>query len=86
MKVALIVYWSKTGNTEKVALAIKDGLTEGGFKVDMKRPDDEGVVDFARAILGTLKRSWVIKALRAQKSIFTLKSNSTRMEPMTNSQ
>jgi flavodoxin len=46
MKTALIVYWSHTGNTEKVALAIKDGLSESGFKVDMKRPDDEGVVDF----------------------------------------
>ena len=47
MKAALTVYWSKTGNTEKVALAIKDGLRESGFKVDIKRPDDEGVVDFS---------------------------------------
>jgi len=46
MKAALIVYWSNTGNTEKVAFAIKDGLGESGFKVDMKRPDDEDVVDF----------------------------------------
>jgi len=46
MKAALIIYWSKTGNTEKAALAIKDGLRESGFKVDMKKPDDEGVVDF----------------------------------------
>ena len=46
MKAALIVYWSNTGNTEKVALAIKDGLVESGFKVDMKRPDGEGGVDF----------------------------------------
>src|SRR4030042_5834379 len=46
MKAALIVYWSNTGNTEKVALAIKAGLRESGFKVDMKRSDDEGIVDF----------------------------------------
>jgi flavodoxin len=46
MKAALIVYWSMTGNTEKVALAIQDGLREGGLKVDMKRPDGEEVVDF----------------------------------------
>jgi flavodoxin len=26
MKTALIVYWSKTGNTEKVANAIKEGI------------------------------------------------------------
>ena len=29
---AIIVYWSKTGNTEKVALAIQEGL-EGGVDV-----------------------------------------------------
>ena len=28
MKTALIIYWSKTGNTEKVANAIKQGLEE----------------------------------------------------------
>lgn len=37
MKMALIVYWSKTGNTEKVALAMKEGFERAGFKVDVKR-------------------------------------------------
>ena len=43
---ALIVYWSKTGNTEKVALAIKEGLEEAGVDVLQKRVEDVGDVDF----------------------------------------
>jgi flavodoxin len=39
MKNALIVYWSKTGNTEKVANAIKQGLEEVNIQVTMKRPE-----------------------------------------------
>ena len=37
MKNALILYHSKTGNTEKVAFAIKRGLEKTGFKIDMKK-------------------------------------------------
>ena len=33
MKSALLVYFSSTGNTEKVALAIKEGLETSGVKV-----------------------------------------------------
>lgn len=33
MKKALIVYWSATGNTEKVAYAIRDGLQDAGINV-----------------------------------------------------
>ena len=36
LKKALVVYWSKTGNTEKVALAIKEGLEAAGVEVDVK--------------------------------------------------
>ena len=43
---ALIVYWSKTGNTEKVALAIKEGLEEAGANILLKRVEDVGEVDF----------------------------------------
>ena len=32
---AVIVYWSKTGNTEKVALAIRDGLQDSGASVSV---------------------------------------------------
>ena len=40
MKIALIIYWSKTGNTEKVANAIKQGLEEAEIKVTFKKPEE----------------------------------------------
>ena len=46
MKRTVIVYWSKTGNTEKVAQAIKEGLEEAGIKVTVKRPEDAEDLDF----------------------------------------
>ena len=46
MKQAAIVYWSKTGNTEKVGHTIKEGLEEAGVKVIIKRPEDAEDLDF----------------------------------------
>ncbi len=46
MKNALIVYWSSTGNTEKVANSIKDGLQDSGFKVDLKKAPEAAEFDF----------------------------------------
>ena len=46
MKKALVVYWSKTGNTEKVALAIKEGLEAAGVEVDVKKPKEAADVDY----------------------------------------
>jgi flavodoxin len=43
---ALLIYWSKTGNTEKVALSIKEGLEDAGLKVLMKRIEESEDVDF----------------------------------------
>jgi len=43
---ALLIYWSKTGNTEKVALAIKEGLEVAGLKVLMKRIEESEEIDF----------------------------------------
>jgi flavodoxin len=43
---ALIVYWSSTGNTEKVACAIREGLAEGGAKVTIRKVEDASGVDF----------------------------------------
>jgi flavodoxin len=34
---AIIIYWSKSGNTEKVALALSEGLKEAGADVSLKR-------------------------------------------------
>ncbi|KON30377.1 hypothetical protein AC482_04035 [miscellaneous Crenarchaeota group-15 archaeon DG-45] len=45
MKRAVIIYWSKTGNTEKAALALRTGLERGGIEVSLKRVEDAGDVD-----------------------------------------
>jgi flavodoxin len=46
LKSALIVYASNTGNTQKVALAIKEGLEAGGMHVDLKKPAEAADADF----------------------------------------
>ena len=46
MKSALIVYFSSTGNTQKVACAIKEGLEKEGVTVDLKKPQEAAELDF----------------------------------------
>ncbi|HSV48811.1 MAG TPA: flavodoxin domain-containing protein [Candidatus Acidoferrales bacterium] len=46
MKTALIVYWSKTGNTEKVDNTIKQGLEEAKVEVTLKRPEEAENLDY----------------------------------------
>ncbi len=46
MKTALIVYSSATGNTEKVAQAIRLGLEEAGVFVTTKKPEAADEVDY----------------------------------------
>ncbi len=46
MKTALIVYWSKTGNTEKVANAIKRGFEDAAVEVTFKKPEEAENLDF----------------------------------------
>jgi flavodoxin len=46
VKTALIVYWSKTGNTEKVAQAIKQGLEEAAVQVTMRKQKEAGTLDY----------------------------------------
>ena len=43
---AVIIYWSKTGNTEKVARAIREGLEAGGGEVELVRAEKAGDVDY----------------------------------------
>jgi len=45
MKVA-ILYWSKSGNTEKVASAIKEGLETAGAQVSMMKTEVAAEVDY----------------------------------------
>ncbi len=46
VETALIIYWSKTGNTEKVANAIKQGLEEANVHVTIKKPEEAENLDY----------------------------------------
>jgi flavodoxin len=46
LKTVLIVYFSSSGNTQKVAYAIKDGLEMGGLIVELKKPQEATENDF----------------------------------------
>jgi len=43
---AVIIYWSKTGNTEKVAQAINESLEAAGVEVLLKRTEEAEDTDF----------------------------------------
>jgi multimeric flavodoxin WrbA len=43
---AVIIYWTAGGNTEKVALAIRDGLQGAGAAVSLCKVQDAAEVDF----------------------------------------
>ncbi len=43
---AIIIYWSKTGNTEKVARAMDEGFRDAGADVLLRRVEEIGEVDF----------------------------------------
>jgi flavodoxin len=61
LKAALIIYWSATGNTEKVANSIKQGLEETGLQVTMKKPaeaEDLDYFDFDLVCVGAPSISW----------------------------
>ena len=59
---ALIVYWSGTGNTEKVAKAIKSGLEKASVSVTMKRSIealDEDLFGYDLVCLGAPTHQWL---------------------------
>ena len=61
MKSALIIFWSKTGNTEKVAKAIEQGLQQSKMKVTIKKPEDAKALDyfdFDLVCIGCPSYSW----------------------------
>lgn len=43
---AVVIYWSKTGNTEKVALAIQEGLEASSAEVLLRRVEDAKDIDY----------------------------------------
>lgn len=56
-----MVYWSNTGNTEKVALAIKEGLEVANIKVTLKKPEeaaDEDYFDYDLICVGSPSIQW----------------------------
>ena len=70
MSKALVVYDSKTGNTEKMAIAISEGIKEAGHDVETKHVDKTSLDDLVAAdavILGSptyfCTRSGKMKAL-----------------------
>lgn len=72
MNNALIIYFSKTGNTEKVASAIKRGLEKAGLEVTVKKVDeateeelyDYDLVCFGSPVLHSLPPPPVFKFIR----------------------
>lgn len=46
MKTALVLYTSNTGNTEKVAQALRQGLQDVGVQVTMQKPQTAADLDF----------------------------------------
>ncbi|MCW4017019.1 MAG: flavodoxin domain-containing protein [Candidatus Bathyarchaeota archaeon] len=46
MKNAAIIYWSSTGNTQKVAFAIKDGLEAAGVNVSLMKTTKAYDIDY----------------------------------------
>ena len=59
---ALIVYWSGTGNTEKVAKAIQRGLEKAGLESTMKRvkvAKEEALYDYDLVFLGSPSHTWL---------------------------
>ena len=86
MKSALIVYWSNTGNTEKVAYAIKEGLELAELKVDLKKPQDAAGVDFFDydlVCVGSPSIEWQPPAQMADflKSKLTFYRNQGKIKP-----
>jgi hypothetical protein len=61
LKKAIILYWSNTGNTEKVALAIKKGLEAAGIEVSIAKiteAKDIDYFDYDLVCVGTPSIQW----------------------------
>ncbi len=57
----LILYWSKSGNTEKVAKAIEKGVSKAGFNPVLKKVEEAGeeeLYDYDLVCLGAPSYGW----------------------------
>ncbi|MCW4006329.1 MAG: flavodoxin domain-containing protein [Candidatus Bathyarchaeota archaeon] len=61
MKSALVLYSSHTGNTQKIAQALKEGIEEAGMQVTCKKVDaqtDVNYFDYDLICIGTPSLQW----------------------------
>jgi flavorubredoxin len=81
VKKALIVYHSSTGNTQKVANAIKEGLEASGVNVEVKKPKEAVDLDFYAydlVCVGTPSIQW--QPAKPITELLTAKMNQYRDE------
>ncbi len=81
MKNALLIFHSNTGNTQKVANAIKEGLEAGGVTVEMKTPKEAVDLDFYAydlVCVGSPSISW--QPAKSITDLMTAKMNKYRDE------
>ena len=74
MAKALVIYDSVTGNTEKMAKAIGDGLRESGLDVGVKRVDDTSLNDLVDADAIVMGSPTYFSTMTAKMKAFVDKS------------
>ncbi|MBN1249034.1 MAG: flavodoxin domain-containing protein [Anaerolineae bacterium] len=75
---AIVIYWSRTGNTKQAAHAIRDGLSAGGADVSLTTVDEAGDLDYfdyALVCLGFPSYGWsppdpVLKWLKGKHRMY----------------
>lgn len=86
MKQAAIIYVSLTGNTEKVAESIRQGLTDGGIQASLLKIEDAvnlDLYDFDLICLGTPSYNWLPPRTMEEylKGIFNRYKKDGRVKP-----
>ena len=86
-EVSIMVYFSSTGNTQKVASAIKDGLEAGGLQVDLKKLAEAAETDFFGydlVCVGSPSIEWqpakpIADLLKAKLNLYRVKERLSRL-------
>ena len=86
MKTALLLYWSATGNTEKVANSIAAGLQDAGWSVvqhKLAEAEEDSFFDYDLVCFGVPSYSWHVPAPAEKylKAKFTEYKNEGRVMP-----
>lgn len=80
MAKALVIYDSVTGNTEKMAKAIGDGLRESGLDVGVKRVDDTSLNDLVDADAIVMGSPTYFSTMTAKMKAFVDKSTVAKLQ------